>query len=200
MASKKKIIGPVVFMIVLTVIYTFVLAAINESSAGIIKEQEQLRIKRSVLYVLNQPATGSDQAITDLFNQKIEIKTDTARTTYIYKENGVLSGYAFQFQGTGLWGSLTGYIALSSDFTKVLGVDFVAHSETPGLGGRIDEAWFKEQFRGLPVDTVATVKYKPTENAVLDAITGATLTSNAVQKSINSFITDILLYAKEAKL
>ena len=200
MASKKKILAPVVFMVVLTVLYTFVLAAINESSAGIIKEQEELRIKRSVLYVFDQPSTGESAEITNLFNEKIEIKTDGDQTTYIYKEDGVLSGYAFEFQGTGLWGSLTGYIGLSSDFTKVLGVDFVAHSETPGLGGRIDEEWFKEQFRGLPVNGTTTVAYKPNENAVLDAITGATLTSDAVKKTINSFITDILIYAKEANL
>jgi len=199
MANKKQIIRPVIFMLVLTIIYTFVLAYINESSSGIIKEQEELRIKRSVLYVLGQPSTEADAVVTALFNEKIEIKVDGDQTTYLYKENGVLSGYAFEFQGNALWGSLTGYIGLSPDFTTVMGIDFVAHSETPGLGGRIDEAWFKEQFRGIPI-TETTVAFKPTENATLDAITGATLTSNAVRNTVNAFISDILMYAKEGNL
>ena len=46
MASKKTILFPVVFMVLLTVIYTAVLAFINESTTDIIKEQENLRIKK----------------------------------------------------------------------------------------------------------------------------------------------------------
>lgn len=199
MASKKKIIAPVVFMLIVTIVYTFVLAYINEITFDVIKEQEELRIKRSVLYVLGQPSTGTDEVVTDLFNEKIEVKEESDRTTYIYTENGTPSGYAFEFKGNALWGSLTGYIGLSPDLTKVLGIDFVAHSETPGLGGRIDEAWFKEQFRGIPISET-TVVFRPTENAVLDAITGATLTSDAVRNTVNKFITDILIYAEEGNL
>lgn len=199
MASKKQIVKPVLFMLVLTILYTFVLAYINESTSEIINEQEELRIKRSVLYVLGQPSTGTDEVVTELFNEKVEVKVDGDQTTYIYTENDVLSGYAFEFQGNALWGSLTGYIGVSPDITTVLGIDFVAHSETPGLGGRIDEPWFKEQFRGIPIaDT--TVVYKPNENAVLDAITGATLTSDAVRNTVNKFITNLLIYAEEGNL
>lgn len=199
MASKKQIVRPVLFMLVLTILYTSVLAYINESTSDIIREQEELRIKRSVLYVLGQPSTGTDEVVTELFNEKIEVKVDGDQTTYIYTEDGTLSGYAFEFSGNALWGSLTGYIGLSPDFASVMGIDFVAHSETPGLGGRIDEAWFKEQFRGLQISD-ATVTYKPNENAVLDAITGATLTSDAVRNTVNKFITDILIYAEEGNL
>ncbi len=35
--------------------------------------------------------------------------------------------------------------------TRILGLAFLRHSETPGLGGRITEDWFLEQFRGLPL-------------------------------------------------
>lgn len=200
MASKKQILYPVVFMLVLTILYTFVLAFINESSRDIIKEQEELRIKRSVLYVLNLPVTEDDTEVTALYNEKIEKSVIAERTIYIYKEGGVVSGYAFPFTGTGLWGSISGYISVSPDFTELLGIDFVSHSETPGLGGRIDEAWFKEQFRNLSVNNEKTAIFKPAEGGNLDAVTGATLTSDSVRNIVNDFVSEILDFAKEANL
>ena len=200
MASKKQILYPVAFMLVLTIVYTFVLAFINESSSGIIKEQEELRIKRSVLYVLNIPVTEDNAEVTALYTEKLEKSVIAERTIYIYKEGGVVSGYVFPFTGTGLWGSISGYIALSPDFSELLGIDFVSHSETPGLGGRIDEAWFKEQFRKLSVNNEKTAVFKPADGGNLDAITGATLTSDSVRNIVNDFVIEILDFAKEANL
>jgi len=200
MASKKQILYPVAFMLVLTILYTFILAFINESSIDIIKEQEELRIKRSVLYVLSLPVAEDNTSVNALFEEKIEKKVIAERTVYTYTENGTLSGYAFPFTGTGLWGSISGYIAISPDFSTLLGIDFVSHSETPGLGGRIDEAWFKEQFRSITASGEKTAIFKPAEGGNLDAITGATLTSDSVRNIVNDFVSDILDFAKEANL
>ena len=61
--------------------------------------------------------------------------------------------------------------------------------ETPGLGGRIGEAWFTDQFKGEKVGsdgkvTVAQGSGKgdpDKENSKADAITGASRTSDFVQ-------------------
>lgn len=197
MAKKKQILYPVIFMLLLTMVYTFLLAFINESTAALIDEQETLNIKRSVLYVLDHPVGKSIKSTYDA----VIVESSFEETLYYeYLNNGSLSGYAFPFTGTGLWGSISGYIAFSPDFSEILGIDFVAHSETPGLGGRIDETSFKEQFRGLSVKQVDTIIFKPSEGGNIDAITGATLTSDAVRKIVNAFITDILSFAKEANL
>ncbi len=75
---------------------------------------------------------------------------------------------------------------MNQDFTQVLGIDFVTHSETPGLGGRISELWFKEQFRAVSInsDDSDIVTYRPAPDGNVDAITGATLTSDAVRNII----------------
>lgn len=200
MASKKTILFPVVFMVVLTIIYTSILAFINESTTGIIKDQENLRIKRSVLYVLNLPVSEDDEAVKKLYSEKITEEEKDDVIVYVYTEGGVLSGYAFAFTGTGLWGTISGYLGTSPDYSQLTGVDFVSHSETPGLGGRIDEAWFKEQFRGIQISGENTVIFKPAEGGNADAITGATLTSDSVRNMINTFITDLLVLTKEANL
>lgn len=200
MASKKKIIAPVMFMLLITVLYTSVLAFINESTKGIISEQEQLRIKRSVLYVFNMKSDGTSDEVNQLFDDSVTTEEVDGTTVYTRMENGAATGYALAYTGKGLWGSISGYIGFSPDFTEVLGVDFVAHSETPGLGGRIDEPWFKEQFRGITVDSVETLVIKPSDGGNIDGITGATLTSVAVVNIVNQFIIDTLAFAKEANL
>ena len=200
MASKKKIIAPVMFMLLITILYTSVLAFINESTKSIINEQEQLRIKRSVLYVLNMESTGSGDEINQRFDELITVRDVNGTLVYKRLENGVATGYALAYTGKGLWGSISGYIGFSPDFSSVLGVDFVSHSETPGLGGRIDEPWFKEQFREIPVDDLETIVIKPSDGGNIDGITGATLTTKAVVNIVNQFIIDTLAFAKEANL
>ena len=200
MARKKQILYPVVFMILLTAVYTFVLAFINESTVDIIAAQEALRVKRSVLYVLDLPSDGSADAVNQLYDAKLETKPFGDDSYYIYKEDGMVVGYAFPYIGKGLWGSISGYMAISADLKTILGVDFVAHSETPGLGGRIDEEWFKVQFRGVPVAEAESLIFFPSDGGNIDSITGATSTSEAVRKIINGFVGEILDFAKEANL
>lgn len=200
MAKKKQILYPVLFMLLVTVVYTSVLAFINESTASTIKAQEELRIKRSVLYVLDLSVSDVDSEVNALYDGKINETTKDGRDYFVYTNDGTVEGYAFIFSGTGLWGSITGYIAFNPDFTKILGIDFVSHSETPGLGGRIDEPWFKEQFRGITLNDDMSVVVKPASGGNIDGITGASLTTDSVKKMVNTFIEETLTFAKEAKL
>ncbi|OJV66852.1 MAG: hypothetical protein BGO41_05400 [Clostridiales bacterium 38-18] len=200
MAKKKQIVYPVLFMIAITVIYTAVLAFINESSSDIIAKQEALRVKRSILYVVDLPVSEIDAEVESAFNENINEKSFNDKTYYEYGDANGLKGYAFKFSGTGLWGTITGYIAFDSDFTKILGIDFISHSETPGLGGRIEESWFKEQFRGISLSETQTIVLKPADGGNIDGITGATLTTDSVRKMVNTFVTETLSFAKEANL
>ncbi len=200
MAKKKQILYPVLFMLLVTVLYTSVLAFINESTTSIIRAQEELRVKRSVLYVLDLPVSNVDAEVNALYDGKITKATNNGRDYFVYTSDGTTQGYAFIFSGTGLWGSITGYIAFNPDFTKVLGIDFISHSETPGLGGRIDEPWFKEQFRGISLNNDQTIIVKPATGGNIDGITGASLTTDSVKKMVNAFIKDTLTFAKEANL
>ncbi len=192
MAKKKQILYPVVFMVLLTALFTFVLAFINASSIDLIKEQENLRIQKSILYVFDIPFEDQDAMIQSTFNENVTLKTLSGSPYYVYMKNDAPIGYAFQFSGRGLWGTITGNIAVSPSFDKILGIDFISHSETPGLGGRIDEDWFKEQFRNMAIDSSTPVIFKPAEGGTVDAVTGATLTSNSVRDMVNQFISKLL--------
>lgn len=219
MAGKKKILYPVVFMVLLTAVYTAVLALISVNTAETIEAQESLQIKRSVLYALGATLPGSSQspfeaekeAVEAVFSEQMtavpysaekmdDAPTGEQRVYYAYtpKEAQAPTGYVFSFSGKGLWGTIRGYIAVDSQLSRMLGIDFIAHSETPGLGGRIDEDVFKAQFRGLPLNETDTVVFTPAAGGTLDAITGATLTSDSVRRIVNAWVPKILSFAKEA--
>ena len=109
--------------------------------------------------------------------------------------------YVVPLYGRGLWGGISGYLALKKDFDTVFGSYFTHESETAGLGARIVEEEFQEKFVGKKAfsdstfQKVALVLSKKIENPEheVDAITGATLTSNGVSEM---FQTSLLPYQK----
>ena len=100
-------------------------------------------------------------------------------------------------QGKGLWGPISGYIAIAPDGKTIVGANFDHKSETPGLGGEITTEKFQSQFKGKQI--ASDGYYIPVE---FDAITGATKTSNGVKEMIDNTLniyTPILKKLKTAE-
>jgi len=132
---------------------------------------------------------------------------DDSVKIYVKKSaDGTHLAYGFGMKGKGLWGTITAFGVISSDLTKMIGIDFTEQVETPGLGARILEEEYKYFFRNLDLngffkeesqmDPVIMVKQKTDTNVEkstnsVQAITGATQTVNGVLKMIN---TDLRFY------
>lgn len=84
-------------------------------------------------------------------------------------------------QGNGLWGPISGYLAIAADGNTILGANFDHKSETPGLGGEITTEKFQSQFSSKQIRKDGQLI--PIE---FDAITGATKTSNGVKEMIDN--------------
>ena len=94
----------------------------------------------------------------------------------------------------GLWGGINGYIAVNADKSTVFGAYFNHESETAGLGAEIkDSRKWQEQFQGKKLfsddvrkSIALSVKKKVTDpNTQVDAVTGATLTSDGVAEMMS---------------
>ena len=83
-------------------------------------------------------------------------------------------------EGNGLWGPIWGFLAIAPDGKTVLGTRFDHKSETPGLGGEITSDQFQSQFSGKQF--WRNGRMVPLE---VDAISGATKTSNGVKEMID---------------
>ncbi|RUO79747.1 Na(+)-translocating NADH-quinone reductase subunit C [Idiomarina tyrosinivorans] len=110
---------------------------------------------------------------------------------FIKDEQGQTQSVVLHIRGQGLWGTIYGLIALKDDYNTVRGVNFYEHSETPGLGGEIQnpnwvQTWQGKEIYGDDNDKVLfqLVKGGASGEHQVDALSGATLTSNGVTNLI----------------
>lgn len=101
--------------------------------------------------------------------------------------------------GYGLWSTMWGFLALESDLNTVVGLGFYEHGETPGLGGEIDNPKWKALWPGKQVyDASGQPAIDVTKNPgepgsdrakhTIDALSGATITSNGVENMIRFWL------------
>jgi len=124
---------------------------------------------------------------------------------YICKVNGSRK-YVIPVYGMGLWGPISGYIALNEDKATVYGAYFNHESETAGLGAEIkDNVAWQEKFQGKKVftsgddKTIALGVEKNVTNPAtqVDAVTGATLTSNGVRDMLHEALGKYLTFLND---
>lgn len=66
----------------------------------------------------------------------------------------------------------------------VKGVSVLSQEETPGLGTRVAEPSFLDQFKSKPVEKIAL----SSEGGEIDAVTGATISSRAVTQAVRTTV------------
>ena len=112
-------------------------------------------------------------------------------TVYLLKNSdGSLDKVILPIYGYGLWSTLYGFIALEENGNDIFGLQFYEHAETPGLGAEVDNPRWKAQWSGksLRDDSgnllIAVAKGTGPEKYHVDALAGATLTSNGVDNLV----------------
>jgi len=123
---------------------------------------------------------------------------------YFCVENDEISSYILPVDTRGLWGRIRGYLALDNDGETITGFTVYQHSETPGLGGEIEKAWFQKNFVGKKIvgedghfASVGIAKGN-SENQVpeikqvnyVDGISGATLTGKYLTEGLRKILTE----------
>ena len=199
---RKFSVKPTLFMIIITLFYTLILSSINAVTVDQIRLNEQLSEQLSFLYVLDiEPESQDAEHVNELYQQHVnQIQVNDSMLYEGLDDNGEIFSYIVPISGNALWGELRGIVAISVDFETILGIDFLSHSETPGLGGRIDEPSFKEQFRGIEINTDDRdyLVYRPNPGGQVDAISGATGTSNAIKSIFNNNMQEFMSETREA--
>ena len=193
----------IIYSVVLVVIVAFCLAFVYTS----LKERQEanvaLDVKKQVLAALDIRDFADDAAAETVYQETVE-KTDTLdaetkKIVYLCNVKGEKK-YVLFVKGMGLWGPVWGYVALNADKTTVYGTYFNHEGETAGLGAEIkDSRSWQNLFKGKtayadgkPVLGVKKANdIRPEEKAsTVDAITGATLTSDGVNLMLQSCLAD----------
>jgi Na+-transporting NADH:ubiquinone oxidoreductase subunit C len=103
-----------------------------------------------------------------------------------------------RFSGPGLWGPIKGFLAFDPDMTQIRGLTFYEQEETPGLGGDIVKASFRDKFVELKIRDESGKPGIIIKNGgeaaanKVDGISGATMTCDKVQEMLNEAIKSIV--------
>ena len=129
----------------------------------------------------------------------IEYEIESIETTFVQSVQSMASDdltyyrandgrLALPYVGSGLWGPITGILAMTEDLSTIDGITIMHQEETPGLGSRIAEDEYLEQFidkkpaNGLKM----TQPGRASADDEIDSISGATMSSKAFIELLNS--------------
>jgi len=134
----------------------------------------------------------------EIAEKQIELKGKKGKIikTDIYKALGAddkTLGFAFVVSGSGFADKIKLVVAVNQNFENFFGFKVLASNETPGFGSKIKEEFFGNQFKNAPAKKLILTKTGDDEQIddQIVAISGATVSSEAVVKIINNFITQI---------
>lgn len=127
---------------------------------------------------------------------------------FICKTDNNETFYSVPIRGKGLWGPVWGYVAFKDDLNTIIGTQFAHKSETPGLGAEIDTREFQALFIGKSIFddknefvSISIIKggAPDSDKHGIDAISGGTITSKGLEKSIKDCLVEYVNYFKKAK-
>ena len=114
-----------------------------------------------------------------------------------YDKDGNIIGILIRNRCRGYNGDIEYLAGISVEPTpRILNLRILSHRETPGLGAKVASEKFLEQFKLKTAQEVALKKDSP--QGKIDTITGATVTSRAITKSVKALLEEeaILDYVK----
>ncbi|MFA7289520.1 MAG: FMN-binding protein [Melioribacteraceae bacterium] len=130
-----------------------------------------------------------------------KVKNNDNEIYKVFDENKELIGYSVVFTGNGFQGAIRSMVGLDKDLKKITSIEVLEQSETPGLGTRITEPGYKDQFKGLETEPqINWLKTPPTKPNEIMAITGATISSKSVVAILNEGISKIRALKEGGKL
>ncbi len=181
-------------VLVLATVFGTALAGIQVKLSPVI-EANKIRetMEKIPGLVLGTAADTGDLAIN---SRVIEIEKNGISKFYpvydVRLKDGSLAGHVAKATGQGYADKIEVLLGLDAGGTKITGLFILDQKETPGLGNRILEKPWRDQFTEKPSGIpLVVVKAKTGKGNEVDGISGATISSRAVTGIVNTTIADI---------
>ncbi|MBN7819511.1 Na(+)-translocating NADH-quinone reductase subunit C [Bowmanella yangjiangensis] len=127
-------------------------------------------------------------------NVGFQRKPNVASVYLVKDEQGAVSRIVLPVHGSGLWDLMYGFLAVDADGKTAREMVYYQQKETPGLGGEVLNPSWKAKWDGKQLfkdgDVAIAVKKNasPDDQFAVDALSGATLTSNGVQHTLDFWL------------
>jgi electron transport complex protein RnfG len=164
-------------VLVLAAVLGASLAGVDSSLRSRIDQHSRERIERALLEVVPGGVASRPRSIAG--RQVFSVHDDAGR----------LRGWAIPAEGRGFQDRIRVLVGLSPNADAVIGLTILDSHETPGLGDRIQQPDFRRQFIGRSTaDPFVRVKPGASAASPIHAVTGATISSQAVIDAVNEQI------------
>jgi len=218
--NKDSLVYTVVFSLVITFILVLPLTVANELTKAQVEQNTRVSDSLSILQSMGLPADKTkpleliatydalakfkkvDGKLVPVTNAEVEAarKAKSPIQPLYFKGTGPTGTiWGGAFTGPGLWGNVTLALGFDEKIERMVGYSPVAQVETPGLGARIADQWFINQFPGQKVPASGVFKFVAgsgtgdlnKDNDTVDGVTGATITTNAVRDILNAAVAEM---------
>lgn len=187
----REIIKLVVVLSVICGFSASALQAVRVTLTPIIEKQNDFYVRGPALEALfGKPAES-------LLGNKITFKNnEQVLPIFFDREASEIKGIALEAIGKGGYGcDISIMVGINLQTDKIIGMEIIQHSETPGVGARIEKESFRKQWKNISAETEIALKK---DGGSLDAISGATYSSAAVINGTNTVLD--LLKSKKTEI
>lgn len=121
-------------------------------------------------------------------------------TVYEALMNGERAGWVVKSSGQGYADKIELLLGVDASADTISGIFVLEQKETPGLGNKVIETDWRKQFIGKPTaGALAVTKMGASKPIEIDAVTGATISSDSVVQIINIALADLRPVLKDKK-
>lgn len=174
----KKIIQLGLFLMLVAGLAALLLSNINALTQPIIAANQAREAQLRMQEVFPE---------ADRFDLEEQRDSGDIREIHLAYQDGNPAGVVYTLSPYGYDGRITFMAGFDLASRQVTGVRILSHTETPGLGANITQESFLQRFEGAPADdALEVVKGKAASASQIQAVTAATVSSNAVANGVNT--------------
>ena len=190
MSKLRQFVEHSWLLIVASFCFGLLIAGTNRALSDRIERNKAMKLNRLVRGLL------PDAEYFRPLDAQLQIKSSRGQeeevTVYeALSETEERVGWNFNAAGSGFQDKIELVIAVDKDFQKLKGFQVLASNETPGFGDKIKQADFQEQFKGKAAVDLELIRSGEAKDNKILAITGATISSEAVVEIINNTLLQV---------
>lgn len=192
----NKIVKNALILMAITLVSGILLGAVYEITKGPIAKQEEQAKMDAYAKVFEEAASFEaipEEVLSEADMRKVLDDNDLTACTVkealkALDDKGSVLGVVMNITDSeGYGGDINFSMGIQNDGT-VNGISILVISETAGLGMKATTDEFRSQFAGKKVDKFQYTKTGAESEDQIDAISGATITTNAVTNGVNAGI------------
>lgn len=157
-------------------------------------EQNKINKRNRLVGALLPEAKNFVPTEEEIIIESLQGQKETVETFKAMSDSNECVGWSFNAIGPGFADKIELVVAVDKDFENLKGFDVLSSNETPGFGNQIKFDYFRDQFKGAPAEGLkleTSGDSTKTGDAEIIAISGATISSEAVVDIISNAITQI---------